>query len=67
MRECFSWGMVITDDDIYPEGLGIVDFLNGLDTCINGNDEPSAYVVCLVNTLLGDAVAFIVAIRDVVG
>ena len=47
--------------------MGIVDFLNGLDTCINSNDESSTHVMCLVNTLLSDAVALVVAVWDVVG
>ena len=58
--------MVVADDDIDALVLGIADFLHGFDAAVEGDDQGVAVLPGPVDALVGDAVALVVAVGDVV-
>ena len=59
--------VVVTDDDVDALGTGILYFLDGLDAAVQGDDEVDAVVGGPVQGLVREAVAFVVAVRDIEG
>ena len=58
--------MMVADDDINAFAGSISDLLNRLDTAVEGDDERTSLLRCVVNTLLGYAIALGIAVGDVV-
>ncbi len=57
--------MVVADDEIHAFLFGIDDLFRGLDTAVEGDDEPHALAGCEVDALDRNTVAFGVAVGDV--
>ena len=57
--------VVVADDEVDAELLGIVDHLHGLDATVEGDDQLDIRLAGVVDTLLRDAVALAFAVRDV--
>ena len=57
--------MVVADDDLDALGAGILHFVNGLDAAVQRDDEADTVVRSPVQGLVREAVAFVVAVRDI--
>ena len=57
--------MVVTDDEVDPTLVGIVDAFVGLDAAVEGDDQLEAIFGGIVDAFEGDAVAFLIAVGDV--
>ena len=61
-----SGSMMVADDEIHANAVGIFHFLHRLDTAVKRNNERATFLFGGVDTFGGDAVTFCIAIRDVV-
>ena len=57
--------VVVADDEVDAQFAGVCDFLYRLDAAVQYDDEFHPRFVGIVHTLARDAVAFLVAVRDV--
>ena len=57
--------MVVADNYLDALGAGIFHFVNGLDTAVQGDDQADAVISGPVQGFVGQAVAFVVAVRNV--
>ena len=57
--------VMVADDHVYALAGGVCDLVDGLDAAVQGYDEPGAVVRGPVYSLEGDAVTFVVPVRDV--
>ena len=57
--------MVVADDDVDSLAAGIFHFLDGLDAAVQGNHQAYPVVRGPVQRLVGQAVALVVAVRDI--
>lgn len=66
VRQHLIGDMVVADDEIDAEGLGVSDFGVGLDAAVKDDDELDAGGGSFVYGVCADAVAFVVTCRNVV-
>ena len=66
LRQHIVGHVVVADDEVHAQRLGIGDFLHRFDAAVQNDDEFHAALRCHLNAFVGDAVAFVVAVRDVV-
>ena len=57
--------VVVADDEVDAFGVGVFDAFHGLDAAVEGDDKLEAVVSRIVDTFVGDAVAFLVAVGDI--
>ena len=67
LRNLLGREVMVADDEIHAFGLRIDNLFRGLDTAVEGDDEPHALAGGEVDTLDRDAVAFGIAVGDVEG
>ena len=58
--------VVIADDEVNAKLAGVGHFANGFDAAVENNDELHACVASILQSLCADAVAFVVAVGDVI-
>ena len=58
--------VVIADDNINAKRLGIGDHLHGFYTTVERYEQGIIVAVCIINALLRYAIAFAVAVWDIV-
>ena len=58
--------MVVADDEIYSHLLGACYFLDGFDAAVEYDDELYTCLSGMVQSFLADAIAFFVAVGDIV-
>ena len=60
------WHMVVADDEVDTQALCIGYFVDSLDATVENNNQSHAGVACILQSLSAHAVAFVVAVGDVV-
>ena len=58
--------VVVADDEIYAKALGVGYHVIGLDAAVENDDELHARLMGIVNAFLAHAVAFVVAVGNVI-
>ena len=58
--------VVVADDEVNAQLLGVADFLDGLNAAVEHDNQFHAVLCRQVESLLADAVAFFVAVGDIV-
>ena len=57
---------MVADDEVDAERLGVGYLFNGFDTTVENDDEFHACLLGVVDAFLANAVAFVVAVGDVI-
>lgn len=65
-RQFFVWHVVVADDEVDAERLGVGYLFNSLDAAVEDDDELHAGLLGVVDAFLAYAVTFVVAIGDVI-
>ena len=59
LRQCLAHGVVVGDDDVDPQVVGVGDLIRGADTAVHGDDDADALVGQLGQCLFVQAVSFL--------
>ena len=58
--------MVVADNHIYTQTFCVVHFLDSLDAAVQCNDQGAVVIPCSIYALVGNAVAFIISIGNII-
>ncbi len=62
----FVWYVMVAYNEIYAFAVGVVDFLDGLDTAIQDDDQLDAHGSRAVDVVERNAIAIFVSVWDIV-